>query len=151
MIDTKRRIKEHEGFSPTVYADSLGYKTVGYGHLVTIKDDFVMGEIYSPEQLDGVFNEDYSIAEKDGKDIIRDEITIEVWETYSDKQKEIVESVLIEMCFNLGKPRVLKFKNFLQGLKDKDFNKAADEMLDSRWAVQVKSRALILSNMIRGL
>ena len=148
MIDTKKRIKQHEGFSATIYKDSLGYKTLGYGHLVTIKDDFVIGEVYSPEELEGVFEEDYSIAEKDGLDIIRNQITLEIWETYSDKQKEIVESVLIEMCFNLGKPRVLKFKKFIKALKDKDFKLAEKEMLNSRWAVQVKSRALMLSKMI---
>ena len=32
-MNTKERIKQHEGFSPTVYEDTLGYKTVGYGHL----------------------------------------------------------------------------------------------------------------------
>ena len=62
MIDTKKRIQSHEGFSPTVYEDTLGYKTVGYGHLVLEKDNFVVGEIYSPEQLQGVFEEDYNIA-----------------------------------------------------------------------------------------
>ena len=40
---------------------------------------------------------------------------------------------------------------FIQALNDKDFRKAADEMMDSRWAVQVKERALVLSTMIRGL
>ena len=70
---------------------------------------------------------------------------------FTDKQKEIVESVIIEMCFNLGRPRVLKFKMFIQALNDKDFRKAADEMMDSRWAVQVKERAVALSTMIRGL
>ena len=142
MIDTKTRIKQHEGFSPTVYTDSLGFQTIGYGHLVIEKDNFKEGEIYSPEELEGVFNQDYEIAKNDGQSIIDNELNS--LNGYSEEQKQIIESVLIEMCFNLGKPRVLKFKNFLQALRDKDFKKAKTEMLDSRWAVQVKSRALIL-------
>ena len=63
MIDTKTRIKQHEGFSPTVYTDSLGFQTIGYGHLVIEKDNFKEGEIYSPEELEGVFNQDYEIEE----------------------------------------------------------------------------------------
>ena len=35
MIDTKTRIKQHEGFVPSVYEDTLGFKTIGFGHLVT--------------------------------------------------------------------------------------------------------------------
>ena len=149
MIDTKTRIKQHEGFVPSVYEDTLGFKTIGFGHLVTEKDNFVVGEIYSPEELEGVFNQDYDIAVADGKLII--ETMIKSFDSLTDKQKEVVESVIIEMCFNLGRPRVLKFKMFIQALNDKDFRKAADEMMDSRWAVQVKERALVLSTMIRGL
>ena len=146
MIDTKKRIRQHEGFSPTLYRDSLGYATIGFGHLVTDDDNFQEGVIYSPEELEGVFNQDYEIAKNDGQSIIDNELN--GLNGYSEEQKQIIESVLIEMCFNLGKPRVLKFKNFLQALRDKDVKKAKAEMLDSRWAVQVKSRALELSDMI---
>ena len=72
MIDTKKRIKSHEGFSPTVYEDTLGYKTVGYGHLVLEKDNFVVGEIYTPEELEGVFEEDYNIAFNNAHDPLED-------------------------------------------------------------------------------
>ena len=149
MIDTKNRIKGHEGFSPVLYRDSLGFATLGFGHLVTEKDNFQEGVVYSPEELEGVFNQDYDIAVADAKLII--ETMIKSFDSFTDKQKEVVESVIIEMCFNLGRPRVLKFKMFIQALNDKDFRKAADEMMDSRWAVQVKERAVVLSTMIRGL
>ena len=146
VIDTKTRIKLAEGFSPTLYKDSLGYATIGFGHLVTDDDNFQEGVIYSPEELEGVFNQDYNIAKNDAQSIIDNELN--GLNGYSEKQKEIIESVLIDMCFNLGKPRLLKFKNFLQALRDKDVKKAKAEMLDSRWAVQVKSRAIELSDMI---
>ena len=139
-MDTRKRIKEHEGFSPTVYEDTLGYKTVGYGHLVTIKDEFIIGEVYSTEDLEDVFEDDYKIAFDNAHDLLEDE-DIPFHET--------VESVLIEMAFQLGLPRLKKFVNFIQGLKDQDYKKAADEMIDSRWAKQTPNRAEGLANMIR--
>tara|TARA_R110000824_G_scaffold321680_1_gene508481 strand:+ start:140 stop:568 length:429 start_codon:yes stop_codon:yes gene_type:complete len=139
-MDTRKRIKEHEGFSPTVYEDTLGYKTVGYGHLVTIKDEFIIGEVYSTDDLEDVFEDDYKIAFDNAHDLLEDE-DIPFHET--------VESVLIEMAFQLGLPRLKKFVNFIQGLKDQDYKKASDEMIDSRWAKQTPNRAEGLANMIR--
>ena len=139
-MDTRKRIKEHEGFSPTVYEDTLGYKTVGYGHLVTIKDEFIIGEVYSTDDLEDVFEDDYKIAFDNAHDLLEDEDV---------PFHETVESVLIEMAFQLGLPRLKKFVNFIQGLKDQDYKKAADEMIDSRWAKQTPNRAEGLANMIR--
>jgi len=139
-MDTRKRIKEHEGFSPTVYEDTLGYKTVGYGHLVTLKDEFVIGEVYSTDDLEDVFEDDYKIAFDNAHDLLEDEDV---------PFHETVESVLIEMAFQLGLPRLKKFVNFIQGLKDQDYKKAADEMIDSRWAKQTPNRAEGLANMIR--
>ena len=45
MEEVKQRIKEHEGFRDTVYSDSLGFATVGFGHLLLPTDDFVEGVV----------------------------------------------------------------------------------------------------------
>ena len=142
MIDTKKRIKDHEGFSPTVYEDSLGYKTVGYGHLLTDKDHFVVGEIYTPEELNHLFDKDYDIAFSNAHDLIEDK---------DIPYDPMVESVLIEMSFQLGLPRLKKFVRFIEGLQEEDYKKAADEMIDSRWAKQTPARAYELSTLIRNI
>ena len=54
----KERIKEHEGFRSYVYKDSLGFATIGYGHLVTKEDNYEEGVEYSKEQLEAVFEDD---------------------------------------------------------------------------------------------
>lgn len=56
---------------------------------------------------------------------------------------------LIDMCFNLGLPRFLQFKNMLAAVVAGDFNRAADEMLASAWANQVGQRAQTLATMMR--
>jgi len=45
------------------------------------------------------------------------------------------------MCFQLGRPRLSKFKNFIAAVNDRDWMKAADEMEDSRWHKQTTARA----------
>ena len=58
--------------------------------------------------------------------------------------------VLLDMCFNLGVSRLLGFKRMLAALKAGDYDKATVEMLDSKWAKQVGTRATELAAMMRG-
>lgn len=58
-------------------------------------------------------------------------------------------AALVDMCFNLGISRFSQFRAMLTALEAGDYQAAADEMLDSRWAQQVGARALRLSGMIR--
>lgn len=51
------------------------------------------------------------------------------------------QTVLMDMCFNLGISRFLKFKKMIAALENEDFTKAASEMADSNWANQVGQRA----------
>ncbi len=46
----KDRIKKHEGYRDMVYEDHLGFKTIGYGHLV-VEDGFIPGIQYSKKEF----------------------------------------------------------------------------------------------------
>ena len=61
---------------------------------------------------------------------------------------EDLQKVMANMCFNLGITRLLKFKNFLAAMEDKDWDKAAVEMIDSRWATQVGPRSVRLKDRV---
>jgi len=133
----KDRIKKHEGYRDIIYTDSLGYKTIGYGHLV-IEDGFIPGVQYSKKELEEVFEKDFTIAVQGANKLLGDfDIDDDAF------------SVVVEMCFQLGFPRVLKFIKFLDALKNKDYERAADEMLDSAWYRQTPGRCQELSNIIR--
>jgi len=54
------------------------------------------------------------------------------------------------MCFNLGWPRLSRFEKMLEALKAKDFDTAATEALDSKWADQVGDRAKRIAEVFRG-
>ena len=58
------------------------------------------------------------------------------------------QCVLVEMIFNMGVANVLKFKHMLKALAEKDYKRAAEEMLDSRWAEQVGERAKTLAKIM---
>ena len=60
-----------------------------------------------------------------------------------------VQDALINLSFNMGIARLLQFKRMLLALKNKHWIKAADELLDSRYATQVGQRALDVAEMIR--
>jgi lysozyme len=62
---------------------------------------------------------------------------------------EVRKSVLLNMCFNLGISGLLGFKNTLEFIKVGDWERAANNMLVSRWAKQVGRRAIELSELMR--
>jgi lysozyme len=53
------------------------------------------------------------------------------------------------MCFQLGVNGVSKFRNMFEALKIPDYNKASEEMLDSKWHEQTPARAKSLSYVMR--
>ena len=136
--DLKARIKKHEGFVPKIYRDSLGYATIGYGHLVLPTDHFEDGVTYSEEELNEVFEKDFQNALDNANKLIGDIPLV-----YQAKE------VICEMVFQLGIGGVSKFKNMWKALEQGDYYLASQEMLDSRWAKQTPKRAESLSNIMK--
>ena len=135
--ELKNRIKKHEGFRDVMYLDSLGKKTIGYGHLVT-EDGILPGIQYSKKELDELFEKDFASAIYNANKLVGNyDISDDAF------------GVVIEMCFQLGFPRVSKFIKFLDALKKHDYNRAANEMLLSKWYEQTPARCQELSNIIR--
>jgi lysozyme len=58
-------------------------------------------------------------------------------------------SAMINFTFNVGIGTVKKFENTLSYMQSGDWDKAADEMMDSRWARQVGNRAVEVTEQIR--
>jgi len=57
--------------------------------------------------------------------------------------------VLIDMCFNLGMAGLLGFQKMIEALERGDYERAADEMVNSRWYGQVGERGRRLERMMR--
>ena len=58
-------------------------------------------------------------------------------------------SAMINFTFNVGIGTVRKFSNTIEYLKNEDWEAAADEMMDSKWAEQVGDRAIQITEQIR--
>ena len=136
----KERIKTHEGFVNYVYKDTLGKRTVGYGHLCTDDENWEDGKCYDNSYLNDVFEIDFMEATKQAEELIGNLVL-------ENKANEII----LEMVFQLGKTGVSKFKKMWEALSGQDYKKAADEMLDSKWAKQTKNRAESLAKIMRSL
>jgi len=144
LITTK--IKEdlikHEGYKDEIYLCTADEPTFGIGHMIREEDPEYgspIGTKVSKERIDECFEQDCAIAWSDAEDIFGP----------LDQYPESVIRVVVNMAFNLGKPRLSQFKNMAQAVKNKDYVKAADEMVDSRWYNQVGNRSIELENWMR--
>ena len=133
MAETlEQMLERHEGYKPTIYVDSVGVETVGIGH-----------NLHKPLTRAAILH------------ILRDDIAdatnecLHAFPWFADLTPAR-KDVLINMCFNLGLSRLSKFVKFLKAMELGQYETAANEMLDSLWAKQVKGRAIELANIIRG-
>lgn len=128
----KKLIKLHEGLKLKPYECPSGYITIGYGRNI---------------QQNGI-----TLAEAEmllDNDIDRVITELEKWLSVFNELSENRKAALIDMSYNLGFNKLFQFRRFLAALQKKDFDLAAKEMLDSKWAAQVGNRATVLANMMK--
>ena len=148
--EIKKEIQEHEGFRDTTYSDSLGFATIGWGHLVTDSEKennkYVEGKQYSKEELSKVFDEDFQSAWDNANSLVKERLTNTDFGLLDIDRKMKVISILCNMCFQLGRAGVGKFRKMFENIAKLNFKGASLEMLNSRWAKQTPSRAKYLSD-----
>lgn len=132
MNRLQRLLIKHEGFKLEPYRDSLGNLTIGVGRNL----DSV--GLYREEVLYMLDN-----------DIARCDRELRHNFKWYLGLSDVRQDAMINLCFNLGITRLLSFKKALAAMARDDFEEAADEFLDSRWATQVGDRATDVTNMIR--
>lgn len=128
------RIKFEEGFEPSVYQDSLGFWTIGYGFLV---DEKKGGRI--PK----------AVAEFWLKwEIERLEKTLFAMYPWWNGLDAVRQDVLLLMAYQLGLGGLSRFRNMIKAIARRDYTVAAREALDSVWAKQTPARARRLARML---
>lgn len=126
------RLKVKEFYRQFVYKDTVGKDTVGYGR--NLNDRGVM-EGEAAMMLDN----DISYFD--------DKLSSEL--SFYNNLDEVRKAVLIDMAFNLGLHGLLAFKKTLHLISMGNYGMAASEMMNSKWATQVKGRAAELSEAMR--
>ena len=140
----REEIKYDEGSVNKIYLDHLGYPTFGIGHLVLDTDPEhgqPVGTAVSNDRVIEAFESDLVGVMSDCERLYPD---------FGDLPEE-AQQVIANMMFNMGRPRLSKFKGMKRGVDARDWNIAADEMIDSRWYRQVTNRADRLVQRIRAL
>ena len=140
----KRDLEADEGCVYAVYLDHLDLPTFGIGHLIRKNDPeygLEVGAAVSSERVLEAFEEDIQVVLDDCENLYQD---------FGDLPEE-VQLIIANMMFNLGYPRLSKFKGMKAGVDARDWQKAADEMVDSRWYKQVTNRAERLVQRMRAV
>jgi len=144
-IDQLRMELEYdEGCKYEIYLDHLGLPTFGIGHLVTEDDPEHGQEVGTPieeARVIEVFEKDVEVTIGECKVLYDD------W----DDLPEEVQLIIANMMFNMGRPRLSQFKGMKRGVDARDWNAAADEMVDSKWYQQVTNRADRLVTRMRNV
>ncbi len=137
MLDKKQLMEEliyDEGKVNEIYKDHLGYETFGVGHLIIESDEECgqpVGTEISEERIMYCLEKDI--------DAICDDLdrNIPFWRDLDEERQRVIAN----MGFNLGINRLLQFEKFLSAVEEKDYESAAIEMMDSKWATQVGPRS----------
>ena len=140
----RKELEVDEGVKYEIYNDHLGYPTFGIGHLVRDSDPeagAALGTPISEDRVIEAFNEDVETVLGDCA-ILYDDF---------DELPEEAQLIIANMMFNLGRPRLSKFKGMKAGVDSRDWKKAADEMVDSAWYRQVPNRAGRLVTRMKAL
>ena len=140
----RKELEVDEGVKYEIYNDHLGYPTFGIGHLVRDSDPEAGAALGTPVTEDRVieaFNQDV--------ETVLNDCTI-LYGDFNELPEE-AQLIIANMMFNLGRPRLSKFKGMKSGVDSRDWNKAADEMIDSAWYRQVPNRAGRLVKRMRAL
>tara|TARA_Y100001937_G_scaffold17873_1_gene24730 strand:- start:58 stop:498 length:441 start_codon:yes stop_codon:yes gene_type:complete len=140
----KKEIEIDEGCKYEIYLDHLNLPTFGIGHLILDSDPESGEEVGTPVSEDRVsecFNKDVHTVLSDCEKLYEDFYTL----------PEEVQRIIANMMFNMGYPRLSKFKGMKAGVDARDWQQAADEMVDSRWYNQVTNRAERLVKRMRSV
>ncbi|PAF50855.1 glycoside hydrolase family protein [Helicobacter sp. 13S00477-4] len=139
-------IKSHEGFSAKPYLDTANIETIGYGRNLSA---YPLSE---DEQREILINEGRYSKEDAQEWLINqlqkleNELNKYHWFKKLDTYRQ---AIVLDMAYNLGVPRLLLFKKMILALNSGDYASASREMLNSGWAMQVKSRASKLAIAMR--
>ena len=140
----RKELERDEGVKYEVYLDHLGYPTFGIGHLIT-DDDPECGA---------------SVGTKVDSDRVQEAFETDVETVLSDCERlyvqfehlpEEAQLIIANMMFNMGYTRLSKFKGMKRGVDARNWEAAADEMVDSKWYDQVTRRADRLVVRMRSL
>ena len=132
--ELREEIQNDEGRVNSVYLDHLNLPTVGIGHLIKESDPeygLPVGTVVDDERVNELFDQDIKVTLSECE---------QLYENFNDLPEE-VQKILANMMFNLGRPRLSKFRKLCKAVAERNWQECAIQMEDSRWHKQVTNRA----------
>jgi len=132
--ELRQEIQNDEGRVNSVYLDHLSLPTIGIGHLIKESDPeygLPVGTMVDDERINELFDQDIKVTLSECE---------QLYGNFNDLPEE-VQKILANMMFNLGRPRLSKFKKLCKAVADRDWQECAIQMENSRWHKQVTNRA----------
>lgn len=134
--ESRQKLKQllviHESYRQFPYSDTTDRLTIGIGRNLTDRGISIPESYYLMDE-----------------DINYFQIRLDLYLNFFKDLDENRQIALIDMCFNLGVQGFLNFKNMILALEAKDYERAAQEMLNSKWAEQVGERAIKLADIVK--
>jgi len=130
-------LTQMEGLRLNRYNDHLGNPTIGYGHLIRPGENL---QRIDRDEATNLLNQDAQQAWTAAQNILS-----------GTNAPPEVHSIIANMSFQMGEAGVNRFTNMISAIQDQDYNRAADEMIRSRWARQTPARARELASRMRSL
>ncbi len=138
------QLKRHEGLRLYVYDDATGreirkgsrvqgHPTIGVGRLLT--------------SARGLSTIEIEMLLENDIEVVVDELNRNI--PWWNELNEARQAVMVNLCFNLGWPRLSLFENMLDAAEKGNWDRAADELMDSKWFSQVGLRGLELVEQLR--
>jgi lysozyme len=147
MNNLIEQLKIDEGYSEHVYKCPAGANTVGFGYNLDSNSLHL-----SSLEINHAFRNGMGEVEAERILLIMVKKTVEElqriftnWNTISKTRQD----ALINMCFNLGVTRFLKFKKMIVLVEDNDFVAASKEGLNSLWAKQLPARSKRVMDLLK--
>ena len=137
-------LERDEGYRTDIYLDTEENPTVGIGHRILRSDPEYgkpVGTKVTDERVEELFTQDVSTALENCNAVFPN----------FDTLPQEAQRIIANMMFNLGKKGFKSFKKLIAAVKDCNWSKAADEMVDSDWYGQVGDRAPRLVERMRDL
>ncbi len=149
MMNLIEQLKKHEGFEPDYYQCTAGKKTIGYGRNVD-------NNPFTDEEFEMLGRDNFDVipmTEDEAEILLLNDVRqVEAAITHLlpwNKLSSARQAVCTSMAFNLGTAGFSRFKLMIGAINDAYFDKAAQEMLSSRWAKQVHGRAIELAEQMK--
>lgn len=144
--DWEKRLEFHEGFRATKYLCSANRWTIGIGHNLEARE-------FTLEEKKAIGDWQKGITRNAALMILRNDVdlclkklkTLGYW-YYLDDERQYA---LLDMCFQLGWFGLSRFRNMLEAIRVKNYDRAAKECLNSNYAKQTPKRAQRIAKLIK--